>query len=109
MIPPLRMPWRLTAIMLCPIMAGAQPPPEALTWEESLRRAAAVNPDLRAARDNLRAAEMDVRGAGSGFLPKLTGSAAKTDTSGATTTSTPDYSTALTASQNLLAGFRDQA
>ena len=88
-----------------------QPAGEVLTWEESVRQAAAVNPDLRVARDNLRAAEMDVRGAGSGFLPKLTGSAAKTDTSAATTTttSTPDYSAALTASQNLFAGFRDQA
>ena len=111
MMPPLRMPWRLTAIMLFPIMAGAQPPPEALTWEESLRQAAAVNPDLRVARDNLRAAEMDVRGAGSGFLPKVTGSVAKTDTTTptGTTTATPDYSAGLTASQNLFAGFRDQA
>ena len=101
----------LALIWLLPALAAAQPAGEMLTWEESVRQAAAVNPDLRAARDNLRAAEMDVRGAGSGFLPTLTGSAAKSDTSGTTTTttSTPDYSTALTASQNLFAGFRDQA
>ena len=104
--------WFLALIWALPALAAAQQAGEVLTWEESLRRAAEVNPDLRAARDNLRAAEMDVRGAGSGFLPKLTGSAAKSDTSGtttSTTTSTPDYSTALTASQNLFAGFRDQA
>jgi len=111
MMSPLRMPWRLTAIMLFSVMAGAQPAGEPLTWEESLRQAAAVNPDLQVARDNLRAAEMDVRGAGSGFLPKLSGSVAKTDTTtpASTTTATPDYSAALTASQNLFAGFRDQA
>jgi len=76
-----------------------------------VRQAAAVNPDLRVARDNLRAAEMDVRGAGSGFLPKLTGSVAKNDSKvpASTITTTPDYNAALTASQNLFAGFRDQA
>jgi len=102
----------LALVLLLPALAVAQPAGELLTWEESARQAAAVNPDLRAARDSLRAADMDVRGAGSGFLPKLTGSAAKTDTSATsttTTTSTPEYSAALTASQNLFAGFRDQA
>lgn len=101
----------LAFVLLLPALAAAQPAGEVLTWEESVRQAAAVNPDLRAARDNLSAADMDVRGAGSGFLPKLTGSAAKTDTNAVTTTttSTPDYSAALTASQNLFAGFRDQA
>jgi len=98
----------LAFVLLLPALAVAQTVGDVLTWEESLRQAAAVNPDLRAARDNLRAAEMDVHGAGSGFLPKLTGSATKSDSSAATTT-TPDYSTALTASQNLFAGFRDQA
>jgi outer membrane protein TolC len=96
---------------LLPVLAAAQPAGEPFTWEESVRQAAAVNPDLRVARDNLRAAEMDARGAGSGFLPKLTGSLAKTETTtpASTTTVTPDYSAALTASQNLFAGFRDQA
>jgi len=98
-------------VWLLPALAAAQSVVEPLTWEESLRQAAAANPDLRVARDNLRAAEMDVRGAGSGFLPKLTGSVAKNDSSisTSTTTTAPDYSAALTASQNLFAGFRDQA
>ena len=101
----------LAFVLLLPALAAAQPADEALTWEESVRRAAAMNPDLRAARDSLRAADMDVRGAGSGFLPKLTGSAVKSDTSSTpvTTLGTQDYSAALTASQNLFAGFRDQA
>jgi len=101
-------PWFLTAALLLPALAAAQVTGEPLTWEESMRQAAAVNPDLRVARDNLRAAEMDVRGAGSGFLPKVTGGITKTDTSALVTTA-PDYSAALTASQNLFAGFRDQA
>jgi len=101
----------LTLALLLPALAAAQPAGEVLTWEESVRQAAAVNPDLRAARDNLRAAEMDVRGAGSGFLPTLTGTATKSDTSSTSTTSiiAPDSNAALTASQNLFAGFRDQA
>jgi len=98
----------LAVAWLLPALAVAQPAGEVLTWEESVRQAAAVNPDLRAARDNLRAAEMDERGAGSGFLPTLTGSATRFETSG-TTTTTPDSSATLTASQNLFAGFRDQA
>ncbi|MBS1236743.1 MAG: hypothetical protein H6R46_1538, partial [Proteobacteria bacterium] len=59
----------LAVVWLLPALAVAQPAGEGLTWEESVRQAAAVNPDLRVARDNLRAAEMDERGAGSGFLP----------------------------------------
>ncbi len=96
---------------LLPALVAAQALGEPLAWEESLRQAATTNPDLRAAQDNLRATEMDVRGAGSGFLPRLSGSVAKTDTTtpASTTIGTPDYSTALTASQNLFAGFRDQA
>lgn len=101
----------LLLIWLLPLPAAAQPAGEVLTWAESVRQAAASNPDLRAARDNLRAAEMDVRGAGSGFLPKLTGSVAKNDSTvpASTIITTPDYNAALTASQNLFAGFRDQA
>jgi outer membrane protein TolC len=101
----------LTLALLLPVLAAAQPAGEVLTWEESVRQAASVNPDLRAARDNLRAAELDVRGAGSGFLPTLTGSAVKSDTNATSTTAitAPDSSAALTASQNLFAGFRDQA
>jgi outer membrane protein TolC len=100
--------WLLPAL---PALAAAQLAGEPLTWEESVRQAVAVNPDLRVARDNLRAAEMDARGAGSGFLPKLTGSVSKYDSTSPTSTitTTPDYSAALTASQNLFAGSRDQA
>ena len=111
-MPPFCSPSLLTIALLLPALASAQSPPDALTWEESVRQAAAVNPDLRSARDTLRAAELDVRGAGSGFLPKVTGSVSKTDTNSSSLTSvttTPGYSAALTASQNLFAGFRDQA
>lgn len=111
-MPPFRSPSLLTVALLLPALASAQSLPDALTWEESARQAAAVNPDLRSARDSLRAAQMDVRGAGSGFLPRVTGSISKVDSNSssiASITTNPDYSAALTASQNLFAGFRDQA
>lgn len=103
--------WLLSISVFFPVVANAQSP-QVLTWEESVRQAAAANPDLRSARDNLRAAEMDVRGAGSGFLPKLTGSISKVDSNSdsiGALIQTPDYSASLTASQNLFAGFRDLA
>lgn len=111
-MPPFRPSWFLTAALLLPVLSNAESPPQVLTWEESVRQAAAANPDLRSARDSLRAAEMDVRGAGSGFLPKVTGSISKVDSNSdsiSPVTQAPDYSAALTASQNLFAGFRDRA
>ncbi len=85
---------------------------ETITWEAALAEAARAHPDLRAAAEKLRAAAFRERSAFGNFLPALTGSATYTDTDAerATTTSTaPQYSTALTATQNLFAGFRDQA
>jgi outer membrane protein len=101
----------LTACLLPPLLAVAQPANEPLTWEESVRQATAVNPDLRAARDSLQAAEMNVNGAGSGFFPQISGSVARTDgTSTSTTTSNaPTTSSALIVNQNLFAGFGDTA
>lgn len=111
-MPPFRSSCFLTVAVLFPVLANAESPPQLLTWEESVRQAAAANPDLRSARDSLRAAELDVRGAGSGFLPKVTGSISKVDSNSdsiSPVTQTPDYSAGLTASQNLFAGFRDRA
>lgn len=111
-MPSFRPSWFLTTALLLPVLVNAESPQQVLTWEESVRQAAAANPDLRSARDNLRATEMDVRGAGSGFLPKVTGSISKVDSNSDSISpliQTPDYSAALTASQNLFAGFRDRA
>lgn len=86
---------------------------QSLAWPRALEIAAQNNPELRAARENLKAAEFDTRGAGSGFLPQISGSARYTDSSvsgGSTLVSpTPTYSTSISATQNLFAGFRDQA
>jgi outer membrane protein TolC len=83
-----------------------------LSWEACVQEAAANNPELRAARANLDAAGFTAEGAYSGYLPQLSAGAAYTDTSGsaaATTTSDTTYSTSVSLSQNLFAGFQDRA
>lgn len=82
-----------------------------LSWEACVQEAAANNPDLRAARANLDAAGFTAKGAYSGYLPQLSAGAAYTDTSGsaAATTSDTTYSTSVSLSQNLFAGFQDRA
>jgi outer membrane protein len=89
-------------------------PSTVLSWEACVQEAAANNPELRAARANLDAAGFTAEGAYSGYLPQLSAGAAYTDTSGsaaATTTTTSDttYSTSVSLSQNLFAGFQDRA
>ncbi len=82
-----------------------------LSWEACVEEAAANNPDLRAARAGLDAAGFSAEGAYSGYLPQLSAGAAYTDTSGsaAATTSDTTYSTSVSLSQNLFAGFQDRA
>ncbi len=82
-----------------------------LSWEACVEEAAANNPDLRAARANLDAAGFTARGAYSGYLPQLSAGAAYTDTSGSAAAATSDttYSTSVSLSQNLFAGFQDRA
>jgi len=89
---------------------------ERVTWQQCLDRAIAQNPELRAARQNLRAAEGQVRGAGAGYLPELSANARYSDanTSGTTnnnlaTSNEPTRTTGLEAKQNIFAGFRDEA
>lgn len=89
-------------------MAAAAEP---ITWQAAVEEAARQHPDLRAAVENLRAAQFTERSAFGGFLPQLTGSASYTesDAEAATATVPPQYSASLSATQNLFAGFRDQA
>jgi outer membrane protein len=87
-------------------------PSTVLSWEACVQEAAANNPDLRAARASLETAGFNAKGAYSGYLPQLSAGAAYTDTSGstaATTTSDTTYSTSVSLSQNLFAGFQDRA
>lgn len=83
---------------------------ERLVWEACVQTAAQYNAELRAARDNLRAAEHQTRAAFGGYLPQLSGSAGytKSDSSGASS-GTATYSASVSATQNLFAGFKDQA
>jgi outer membrane protein len=80
-----------------------------LTFEMSVQRAAANNPALQSAQSTVSAAEQRVRAARSGFLPQISGSVAYSDTGGGAGPAGTDYSTGVTATQNLFAGFQDQA
>lgn len=86
-------------------------PATVLSWEACVQEAAAGNPELRAARASLEAAGYTAEGAYSGYLPQLSAGAGYTDTSGsaASTTSDTTYSTSVSLSQNLFAGFQDRA
>jgi len=87
-------------------------PSTVLSWEACVQEAAAGNPELRAARASLEAAGYTAEGAYSGYLPQLSAGAGYTDTSGSaasTTTSDTTYSTSVSLSQNLFAGFQDRA
>jgi len=107
--------WSFLVFTLIVPVAGAQTG-ERLTWPQCLERAIASNPELRAARQDLQAAEFQVRGAGAGYLPELSANARYTDSSTSGNTSTsfadsdePTRSAGLAAKQNIFAGFRDQA
>lgn len=86
-------------------MAAAAEP---IAWQAAVEEAARHHPDLRAAVENLRASEFTERSVFGGFLPQLTGSASYTE-SDAEAAPPPQYSASLSATQNLFAGFRDQA
>ncbi len=89
------------------IAAAAEP----IAWQAAVQEAGRNHPDLRAAAEVLRASEFTERSVFGNYLPQLTGSIAYTDTDSeqVTTAISPQYSTALSATQNLFAGFRDQA
>jgi outer membrane protein TolC len=88
-----------------PLAAAA----EALSWEACVALTAQHNAALRAARDNVRAAEHQVRSAAGAFLPQIEAGAGRTHYDYAGASPPPAYSASLSATQNLFAGFRDQA
>lgn len=94
------------------VLVAQAAPSAALTFEESVALAAQHNAGLRNAKANLLAAEERARAAYSGFLPQLSGTVSYNDTSGSaisTIGSASDYTTGLTLTQNLFAGFQDRA
>ncbi len=78
-----------------------------LGWEACVTMTAQQNAALRAAYDNVRAAEHTARSAFGGYLPSVSASAGHTKYNPSTTSST--YTASITATQNLFAGFKDQA
>ena len=99
------------SMLVLTLSAWAGGPSTVLSWEACVQEAAASNPELRAARAGLEAAGYTAEGAYSGYLPQLSAGAGYTDTSGSSASATSDttYSTSVSLSQNLFAGFQDRA
>lgn len=93
--------------LLFPIVTSAAA--ESLSFDAAARLAAANNPDLHNAEAQVRAAEFRARGAGSGFRPQISGSLGYSDSSGSTSDDAGRHSAGVTATQNLFAGFADEA
>jgi outer membrane protein len=88
---------------------------ESLSWQQCLSETAEHNPDLRAARENLRSAEQQLKGSYSGFYPQINATFGSTwtqpnfpDANGsmAIVTGSP---AALNLTHNLFSGFQDSA
>jgi outer membrane protein len=83
-----------------------------LTFDECLALAAQNNGALRNAQASVASAEQRERAAYSGFFTQVSGDVNYVDRSGsagATAVDTTGYSTSVTVTQNLFAGFQDQA
>lgn len=83
-----------------------------LLWEDCVKSATQNNAELQAAKENLRSTEYLSNGAWSGFLPQITtdiGYNHAKSTSGSTESVASTYSASVSASQNLFAGFQDNA
>jgi len=84
----------------------------ALTWEDCARELIAVNPELRAAREDVEQSWTDVRMSYAPFLPQINANAGANKSNTELDTGYQDsttYNMNLTASQSLFSGFRDQA
>jgi len=110
--PPLSARKTVAAFILC-LVLSAPAHAELLTWEACVARAGQNNPELRAAQENLRSSAYQTKAAASGFLPDLSAAVNYTDQNTPTATTTfstiTPYSASVTATQNLFAGFQDQA
>lgn len=98
----------LFCLVALPAAALAAP----LTFQGATALALQHNAALRNARASVAAAEQRRRAAYSGFFPQISGDISYVDRAGSvppTVVSTSDYSTSVTVTQNLFAGFEDQA
>lgn len=90
---------------------------EALTWQQAVDRAGKENPEIAAAKEQLRASHQKRWAAMAGFLPQVKATVSYDDSlsnGGATTLSTSTsgssrWSAALTGNWNLFSGFQDEA
>jgi len=82
---------------------------ETLTWDACIAQTTRYNAALRAAHDRLRAAESRTRSAAGAFLPQISAAASRNSYDYAGTNPPTDYNASVTATQNLFAGFRDEA
>src|SRR5262249_45196414 len=89
-----------------------------LTWEQCVREAVKKNPDLGASHENFQSASDRAKGARSGFFPQVSAELDYrhgdqfSNRGLSSLTSQPGknlYSTSLSVTQNLFAGFQDQA
>lgn len=98
---------RTVAIAALTFSAHADTP---LTWEVCVQESLAGNAELQTARANLDAAYFQSRSAYSGYLPQLSASSGYTDyNDGTATGNSAPYTAAISVTQNLFAGFQDQA
>lgn len=103
--------WFLVYAALCLSCASPGALAEAYTWGRAVEEAARGNAALRAARSTLDASRFRTLSARSGYFPQVSGGVSYTDVSrdaGAVTTSESGYTTALSVTQNLFAGFQDE-
>lgn len=84
-----------------------------LTWEQCVQEAVAQNANLRNARALVDAAHYQSRAAHGGFYPELSADLNYSDVSNnsstATSSATSSYNASVGVTQNLFAGFQDQA
>lgn len=98
---------RAAAIAALAFPAWAEAP---LTWEACVQEAWTRNADVQTARANRDAAYYQSQSAYSGYLPQLSASTGYNDyRDGTTTGSSAPYTASISVSQNLFAGFQDQA
>jgi len=95
--------FRAALLGLLALPAHADAP---LTWDACVQEAWAHNAELRSARAALEASHYQALGAYSGYLPQLSASTGYAETN---TTTTPPYTASISVTQNLFAGFQDQA
>lgn len=88
--------------------------PTTVTWTDAVKRAENENPEMLAARENLRAAEAQKSTSYAGFLPTVKASAGyentdRSGTSGVPATTGNGWTAGISGSWNLFSGFGDAA